>query len=81
MFGSPVPTQIEWSAGLNARAPTERLSCWSNTGVQFWPPSNDRQTPPAAAPAKIVWPSAARAVIRPDTSPAPPLELDHVGSR
>ena len=34
MFGSPVPTQMEWSAGSTATAPMDRLFCWAKTGFQ-----------------------------------------------
>ena len=81
MFGSPVPTQMEWSAGSTATAPMDRLFCWAKTGFQCLPLSVDFHTPPAAAPAYRALPSTASAVILPPTRRAPPLELDQVGSR
>ena len=81
MFGSPVPTQMELSAGSVASAPMDRLFCWPKTCVQCAPRSVDFHTPPAAAPAYSVLPATVSAVIRPATSRAPPLELDQVGSR
>jgi hypothetical protein len=51
MNASPVPTQITSVAeGAMAIAPTEAASCSSKIGVQWWPPSVERKTPPDAAP-------------------------------
>src|SRR4029077_2517548 len=41
---------VLWSEGATAIAPIDEMSCLSKTGVQFAPPSNVFQTPPATAP-------------------------------
>ena len=81
MLASPVPTQSEPSTGSTASAPIDSVGIESKTGVQCWPWSVDRHTPPSAAPANQS-PSrvAARAVIRPPTREKPAPTLDQNGS-
>src|SRR3954453_19737500 len=52
---SPVPTQTFFEfLGSRAIAPTDCTGCSSNTGRNTVPPSSDFQTPPVAAPTKMV---------------------------
>src|SRR5438876_52385 len=67
---SPVPTQtLRGLEGSIAIAPIDCTACLSKTGLKRVPPSSDFQTPPEAAPMKIVVlpPSlrAATAAMRP----------------
>ncbi|MGI8433093.1 MAG: hypothetical protein ACR2MW_12485 [Chthoniobacterales bacterium] len=69
--GSPLPAQMFFGFfGSSASAPIDCTGCSSNTGRKVVPLSSDFQTPPLAAPTKIVslpsWPRvAARVEIRP----------------
>src|SRR6266480_7857419 len=55
VHASPVPTQITFGFfGSIVTAPIDWTGCLSNTGLKVVPPFNDFQTPPLAAPTKIV---------------------------
>ena len=52
---SPVPTQTFFGFfGSSAMAPIDCTGCSSKTGRKVVPPSSDFQTPPLAAPTKMV---------------------------
>ncbi len=78
MLASPVPTHRPWW-GSTANAPVESVGASSVRGVHV--PPESFHTPPSAEPAYNVLPSAASAVVRPPTTPAPPPELLQFGSR
>ena len=64
VHGSPVPTQTFFGFfGSSAIAPIDCTGCSSKTGRKRVPPSSDFQTPPLAAPTKMVS-LARRLVVR-----------------
>ncbi|MGN5382227.1 hypothetical protein ACQ4WX_49050 [Streptomyces lasalocidi] len=76
MLDSPVAYQSRFCASRE-RVPVDRDGRLSEIGFQNPPPVVERKTPPLAPPAYTYpWSSAAMPVIRPVTSPAPPLELE-----
>src|SRR6476620_5123297 len=68
---SPVPTQMFFAFfGSSAMSPIDWTGCSSKTGLKRVPLSSDFQTPPLAAPTKIViLPSFSRVAAIEETRP------------